>query len=123
MGSAGRVREVKHRFDSGDRVTVLELHKAGHIRTPFYIRGHVGTVLHRCGSYLNPEQLSVGDVGGPVVPLYRVGFPLNELWSDYSGNSADMLCIEIYDHWLEAASGSQPDEQTQKHQVEKELLA
>jgi nitrile hydratase subunit beta len=94
---------MRHRFDAGDKVVVLELHKAGHVRTPFYIRGHIGTILHRCGSYLNPESLAIGDVGGPVVPLYRVGFPLNELWTDYRGNPEDMLCIEIYDHWLEAA--------------------
>jgi nitrile hydratase len=94
---------MMHRFDSGDRVVVRELNKAGHIRTPFYVRQHVGTILHRCGSFLNPERLAVGDVGGPVVPLYRVGFPLQELWPDYRGNSGDMICLEIYDHWLEAA--------------------
>jgi hypothetical protein len=95
---------MRHRFDAGDRVVVLELNKAGHIRTPFYIRNHVGTVLHRCGSYLNPERLAVGDVAGPVVPLYRVAFPFRELWRDYCGNPEDVLCIEIYDHWLRAAS-------------------
>lgn len=94
---------MMHRFDSGDRVVVRELNKAGHIRTPFYVRQHVGTILHRCGSFLNPERLAIGDVGGPVVPLYRVGFPLQELWPDYRGNSGDMICLEIYDHWLEAA--------------------
>jgi nitrile hydratase len=94
------------RFDSGDRVVVLDLGKTGHVRTPFYIRDHVGTVLHRCGAFLNPEDLSVGNVGGPVVPLYRVGFKLNELWPDYRGSPSDMVCIEIYDHWLAAVDES-----------------
>jgi hypothetical protein len=97
---------MRPRFDKGQSVTVLDLGKSGHIRTPFYIRGHVGTVLHRCGSFLNPEDLSVGIVAGPVVPLYRVGFMLNRLWSDYKGSASDMLCIEIYDHWLKAADVS-----------------
>jgi Nitrile hydratase beta subunit, C-terminal len=87
-------------------VLVLDLGKSGHIRTPFYIRGHVGTVLHRCGAFLNPEDLSIGIVAGPVIPLYRVGFPLNELWTEYRGNPADTLCIEIYDHWLEMSEAS-----------------
>ena len=51
---------MKPRFDTGDKVMVLELGKSGHIRVPFYVRGHVGTVIHRCGVFLNPEDLAVG---------------------------------------------------------------
>jgi nitrile hydratase len=91
---------MKPRFDTGDKVMVLELGKSGHIRVPFYVRGHVGTVIHRCGVFLNPEDLAVGNVAGPVVPLYRVGFWMNQLWPDYDSNALDMLYVEIYDHWL-----------------------
>ncbi|WP_315831873.1 SH3-like domain-containing protein [Bradyrhizobium prioriisuperbiae] len=106
---------MRHRFDTGDKVIVLELNKAGHVRTPHYVRNRVGTVLHRCGSYLNPEQLAVGDVGGPVIPLYRVAFDLAELWDDYQGNPGDRLCVEIYDHWLEAS----PDLRSERfHELE-----
>jgi len=94
---------MKHRFDAGDKVLVLELGKSGHIRTPFYVRGHIGTVMYRCGAFLNPEDLAVGRVCGPVAPLYRVSFALNDLWPDYEGSDADLLCIEIYDHWLAPA--------------------
>jgi nitrile hydratase len=94
---------MRHRFDANDRVLVLDLGKSGHIRTPHYIRGKVGTVLHRCGAFLNPEDLAVGNVAGPVAPLYRVGFPMHELWPEYRGPAADRLCIEIYDHWLAPA--------------------
>jgi Nitrile hydratase beta subunit, C-terminal len=97
---------MKPRFDKGDKVVVLELGKSGHIRTPFYIRGREGTVIHRCGAFLNPEDLAVGIVAGPVVPLYRVGFFMRQLWPDYVGNSRDMLYIEIYDHWLAMADVS-----------------
>ncbi|GGC50189.1 SH3-like domain-containing protein [Chelatococcus reniformis] len=88
------------RFDAGDRVLVLDLGKSGHVRTPFYVRRHSGVVLHRCGAFLNPEDLAIGNVAGPVVPLYRVGFAMTDLWKDYRGLPADMLCIELYDHWL-----------------------
>ncbi|MBY0380551.1 MAG: nitrile hydratase subunit beta [Xanthobacteraceae bacterium] len=94
---------MKQRFDAGDKVVVLDLGKSGHIRTPFYVRGHVGTVMHRCGAFLNPEDLAVGRVCGPVVPLYRVSFALRDLWPDYEGPGADLLCLEIYDHWLAPA--------------------
>jgi nitrile hydratase subunit beta len=106
---------MRHRFDVGDRVQVLELSRAGHVRTPHYVRKHVGTVLHRCGSYLNPERLAVGDVSGPVIPLYRVTFCLCELWSEYEGNREDLLCIEIYDHWLTAAPKTPTDKRANEY--------
>lgn len=94
---------MKPRFAAGDRVSVLELGKPGHIRTPYYVRHRTGIILQRCGAYLNPEDLSVGNVGGPVFPVYRVGFSMKELWSDYAGPPLDMLCVELYDHWLAPA--------------------
>ena len=94
---------MKFRFAAGDWVRVLDLGKSGHIRTPFYIRGCTGTVLHRCGAFLNPEDLSIGIVAGPVIPLYRVSFLMTEIWPDYSGNAKDALYIEVYDHWLAAS--------------------
>jgi nitrile hydratase len=97
---------LRPRFDAGDKVLVLDLGKPGHVRIPFYIRGHIGTVIHRCGCFLNPEDLAVGSVAGPVVPLYRVGFFMNRLWPDYVGSASDLLYIEIYDHWLAMADSS-----------------
>jgi nitrile hydratase beta subunit-like protein len=94
---------MQARFRAGDRVRVLHLGKAGHIRTPFYVRGMTGEIFEDCGCFLNPEDLSVGNTGGPVVPLYRVRFRLSELWPDYRGSNRDFLSIEIYDHWLESA--------------------
>ncbi|RTL72900.1 MAG: nitrile hydratase subunit beta [Hyphomicrobiales bacterium] len=94
---------MRGRFKVGDRVTVLELNKAGHIRTPFYVRHKTGVVVQDCGLFLNPEDLAVGITSGPVVKLYRVQFQQRDLWPDYKGAPQDTLCIEIYDHWLEAA--------------------
>lgn len=88
------------RFYVGDRVTVLELTKPGHIRTPHYVRHKQGEVVQFCGHFLNPEELSVGRTAGPVVPLYRVRFRMTDLWPDYSRHADDALFIEVYDHWL-----------------------
>ncbi len=79
---------------------MLELNKAGHVRTPHYIRGRAGEIIEFVGYFLNPEDLSVGITSGPVYPLYRVRFLLKDLWPDYARNPGDELCIEVYDHWL-----------------------
>ncbi len=92
------------RFCPGDAVTVLDLRKAGHIRTPDYILHKRGEVVQFCGFFLNPEDLSVGRTAGPVVPLYRVRFPMRELWPEYQRHLDDALFIEIYDHWLAPAA-------------------
>lgn len=106
---------VAARFAVGDTVQVLDLGKPGHVRTPFYVRHRRGTVVQLCGWFLNPEALSVGDTSGPLVPLYRVQFPMKVLWPEFNRNDSDVLCIEIYDHWLapaatEAASASSTEE-------------
>lgn len=91
---------VLARFRVGDPVTVLDLDKAGHVRTPAYIRGRTGRVFHFCGYFLNPEDLAVGRTDGPVYPLYRVVFPMADLWEACPADCRDTLRIEIYDHWL-----------------------
>ena len=88
------------RFRAGDSVKVIHLGKNGHVRIPFYVRGKVGTVVHYCGSYLNPEDLAVGQTGGQAVDLYRVIFQQQDLWPDDKHLMNDCLVIEVYDHWL-----------------------
>jgi nitrile hydratase len=90
-------------FSVGERVTVLDLRKPGHVRTPDYILGHTGVVVQFCGCFLNPEDLSLGNTSGPVVPLYRVQFLMSELWPEPQHHPNDTLCIEISGHWLKAA--------------------
>jgi hypothetical protein len=92
------------RFGVGDRVTVLDLGLAGHVRIPRYIRGRDGVIEQYCGSFLNPEELAVGRTDGRIVPLYRVRFMQREVWPDYDGDPRDCLHIEIHEHWLAAAS-------------------
>ncbi|MFT6222212.1 MAG: nitrile hydratase [Paracoccaceae bacterium] len=88
------------RFAPGDRVQVLALGKIGHVRIPHYIRHHIGHVERYCGTYLNPEDLAVGNTSGRAVDLYRVIFSQARLWPDEAVPPHDTLIIEVYDHWL-----------------------
>ena len=91
------------RFRTGERIKVIRAAPLGHVRTPWYIRGHVGVIERLCGSFGNPEELAYARGGGPKQPLYRVRFKQNEVWPDYSGNEEDVVEIEIFQHWLEQA--------------------
>ena len=93
----------QRRFNPGERVRVKQCHPPGHRRTPAYIRGKCGVVERVCGCFPNPEELAYGFDGEPKRVLYRVRFLQNDLWSDYTGPSQDVLELEIYEHWLEPA--------------------
>jgi len=89
------------RFKPGDAVRVKRAYPLGHIRTPFYIRGHSGVIERICGSFGNPEELAQMRSGEPRQPLYRVRFLQQEVWPAYQGNPGDVLEVEIFQHWLE----------------------
>jgi len=89
------------RFRPGDCVRVRAAHPPGHIRTPYYCRGHVGVVERLCGAFANPEELAYNRPGLPAQPLYRVRFKATELWPDYREDPDDVVEIELYQHWLE----------------------
>ena len=91
------------KFKPGERVKVLKAYPLGHVRTPYYIRGHVGQIERICGAFPNPEELAQMRNGLPPVPLYRVRFAHKDVWPDYSGNPNDVLEVEIFQHWLEKA--------------------
>jgi len=90
------------RFRPGERVRVRRACPPGHVRTPWYSRGHAGVVERICGEFENPEELAYARDGLPKRPLYRVRFLQRELWPDYQGRATDTVDIEIYEHWLEA---------------------
>jgi len=92
---------VPPRFRPGDRVRVRHAAPPGHLRTPWYIRGHAGVIERLCGAYPNPEELAYNRPGRPRQPLYRVRFEQRTIWPDYQGNPQDSIEIEIYQHWLE----------------------
>jgi nitrile hydratase len=92
---------VQARFAPDQRVRVRKTAPLGHIRTPFYIRGHAGTIERLCGSFPNPEELAQMRSGLPAQPLYRVRFLQKDVWPDYAGSPEDVIEIEIFQHWLE----------------------
>ena len=92
---------VESRYRPGDRVRVRKAYPLGHIRTPFYIRGHSGVIERLCGTFGNPEELAQQRSGEPAQPLYRVRFQQKDVWPGYKGNPEDVLEVEIFQHWLE----------------------
>ena len=94
------------RFAVGQRVRVRTAYPPGHVRTPYYTRGHIGVIESVAGADPNPELLAYGRLGEPPVPLYRVRFTQSELWSGYTGNSRDATVVDIFEHWLEACDGT-----------------
>ena len=96
-------REVAARFKAGEKVRVLSAAPLGHVRTPWYIRGHSGVVERLCGAFPNPEELAYARNGEPRQPLYRVRFMQKQVWPEYAGREDDVIEIEIFQHWLEPA--------------------
>lgn len=103
MAAVTSEQALAPQFRAGERVRVREAYPPGHVRTPWYIRGHAGTVERLCGFYPNPEELAYARSGLPGQPLYRVRFLQREVWPGYAGNAADTVDVEIYQHWLEPA--------------------
>ena len=99
--TAERSEAIAPSFSPGDRVRVLKAAPLGHVRTPWYIRGHVGEVERLCGAFPNPEELAYARSGEPRQPLYRVRFMQKDIWQEYSGREDDVIEIEIFQHWLE----------------------
>jgi hypothetical protein len=74
-----------------------ELDGPAHIRTPHYLRGRTGTVLHHLGDFPNPEDIAFNRPA-PLLPLYHVGFGFEDVWGR---PGPDTLLVEIYGPWLE----------------------
>ena len=68
-----------------------------HIRTPHYVRGRRGTVMRQLGAFPNPEDIAFNRPA-PVLRLYHVAFPAQDLWE---GAGGDDILVEIFEHWLE----------------------
>lgn len=91
------------RFGVGERVRIATRDAPGHVRTPVYVRGHVGVIERVLPEFLNPEREAYGVDHGTEVRLYRVRVPQGALWPGYGGAPDDVLELEVYEHWLEPA--------------------
>jgi nitrile hydratase subunit beta len=89
-------------FNLGDRVRVKADERAGHVRTPAYVRGKPGWIQRIHGDFRDPEKLAYGLDGMPRQRLYMVGFRQTDLWQQrYAESPDDNLYVDIYEHWLE----------------------
>jgi nitrile hydratase subunit beta len=99
---------VSPAFRIGQRVRVRRAFPPGHVRTPFYARGHHGVIDAIAGDFANPEELAYGRLGEPKRALFRVCFAQRDLWPDYAGPPQDSAVIDIYEHWLEPVEEGSP---------------
>lgn len=94
------------RFAQGDPVRVRNAYPPGHVRTPYFVRGHEGVVLTIAGIFRDPEWLAYGCRDGPSRPLYRVRFSQAELFAGDAETVSDTVVVDLFEHWLEPASGA-----------------
>ena len=102
----------KIEFSTGQKVQVKpegtrSRWRKPHIRVPGYIYGAVGEIERVCGVFKDPEALAFNLKTEAVQPLYRVRFPLAQLWPEYQSSSKDTIDVEIYQHWLQTPSEAQ----------------
>ncbi len=100
---AARVRAVSPRLAPGVKVRVRAAFPPGHVRTPYFLRGHEGVIEELAGEYPNPEELAYGRAGLPLRKLYRVAFRQADLWPAYDGAAQDTVSADIFEHWLDKA--------------------
>ncbi len=90
------------RFKMSSKVRVKGGAPAGHVRTPWYVRGKVGVVERVCGHFADPQELAYRRPGLPKQPLYRVRFALEDLWPAATvDDPRDTVDVEIFESWLE----------------------
>jgi nitrile hydratase subunit beta len=86
---------------TGTPVRIDDRGALGHCRTPWYLRGKVGTICHVHGAFRDAEKLAYHKPGQPKLVLYKVRFLQRDIWPNYTGPSEDTLESDIYQHWLE----------------------
>lgn len=93
------------RFQPGARVRVLDVLRAGHIRTPTWLFGKYGVVESYHGAFPDAEKIAYHAYGLPPVPLYFVSFNPREVWGEQVKGSIgnDKIYAELYEHWLHPA--------------------
>lgn len=103
LGPAESTKEIK--FSVGQKVQVKpegtkSRWRKPHCRVPGYIYGCQGVIERVCGVFKDPEQLAFDVNAQAEQPLYRVRFPLAEIWPEYKSGSTDTIDVEIYQHWF-----------------------
>ena len=96
------------RFRAGDSVVVRTETVDHHHRTPSFIKGKRGRVRGVSGPFPDPESRAHGGTGEPRRLLYQVEFRQAEVWAErFREGRGDLLLMDLYEQWLEAAAGSE----------------
>ena len=91
-------------FVVGQVVVVVNRHPIGHTRAPRYTRGRRGTVIHRHGGHIFPDDHAMGDQTGQH--LYTVCFSAVELWGEeHAGN--DLVYVDLWESYLTSGEPKQ----------------
>lgn len=93
------------RFKVGDTLTVDARPSLGHMRTPVYVRGKTGTVVHIQGLMHDPSTLAYHRPGLPMRYWYKLRFRQTDLWPGYEGDPRDQLELDVQEDWLLPADG------------------
>ncbi len=88
------------RFRPGERVRVQAWDPPGHVRTPWYVRGHVGEIVQVIGPMPDPEHMAYGRTDAPPVVVYRVRFRRRELWPEDADPHEDTVVVDLGETWL-----------------------
>jgi nitrile hydratase len=88
------------RFKVGDRVTVRDLHPAGHIRLPGYLRGKTGVIERYNGYYDIHDHERSDEPQPPAEPLYSVGFDSTDVWGEQA--EPGRIVADLTESYLEA---------------------
>ena len=100
MGRYRGDKPVRIRYRAGDPVRVRAHFPPGHVRAPYYTRGHCGEVVRITGPFHNAEERAYGR-NSELEALYRVRFRQRDLWPAYAGSVDDTVVVDLYEHWLE----------------------
>jgi nitrile hydratase len=102
VGSSARMAdELPARFSVGQRVRVCNVHPAGHIRAPRYVRGHRGRIDRDHGVFIFPDTHATG-AGKVPQHCYSVRFEGSELWGP-DGGARDAVYVDLFDDYLESS--------------------
>lgn len=88
-------------FAIGDRVRARNIHPAGHIRLPRYVRGHVGVVELLHGAHVFADSNARGAGENPQ-QLYTVRFTGPELWGERA-DPRTAVSVDAWESYLERA--------------------
>ncbi len=97
----GRAAISKPLFAIGDRVRARNIHPAGHVRLPRYVRGHVGVVELLHGAHVFADSNARGAGENPQ-QLYTVRFTGPELWGERA-DPRTAVSVDAWESYLERA--------------------